>query len=327
MKEWSHKARGPRNCAIGVLVLVAVLGTSAVLLGANESVLLSSESGWDVPEDLAQGRPAAEVGTLEIRGLGRLSFDPAAITTLRPDIFMPGHFSVFDVLVYLSQSVGFELAYAFDEASQTHVIQSLSGLTGWWYDAHYEGGGFDKTVVRMDVFPVKDGMSIILYLEDPARLDAIQTHFREEVNRLAANEGTVVIPVVMLQSAATAAEFHDVVVTAHDARLDVFQPGTITLLDVLLSLGDLGALTGLGLEWRESDGEIAVVDGIYVVSIQSESFAPEVTGSCVLAHQVQGETIGEFLSPHSHTMSHIHLTADLEVLVSPEAVEWSWICL
>jgi hypothetical protein len=240
---------------------------------------------------------------------------------------MPGHFSVFDVLNYLSEAEGFELEYVFDEALQTYVIHSLSGLSGWWYDAHYEGGGFDKTVLRMDQFPVKDGMSILFYLEDPARLDGILTHFEEEVTRLAKSNGSVIIPLVTLQSSASTVEFRDVAVAAHDARSDAFQPGTITMLDVLLSLGEQGVLAELDLDWRDVDGDISIVDGYYVVSIQAESFAPEVTGSCVLTHQLQGDTIAEFLSPHTHTMSHIHLTADLEVLTSPEAVEWLWICL
>jgi len=327
MREWNQGARGLRLHYILILTITVVLGGQAIALGAGGTLLLTPDTGWDLPNGHVQGRLATEPGTLEIRGLGELSFDPAAITTLRPDIFLPGHFSVFDVLVHLAETNGFELDYEFDEQLQTHVIQSLSGLSGWWYDAHYEGGSFDKTVVRLDQLPVKDGMSILLYLEDPVRLDAIHQHFREEVARRAENGDVVVIPLVTLLSSTASVEFRDVVVTAHDVRADVFQANTITMLDVLMSLGDQGSLTELGLDWREEDGEILIVDGYYVVSIHAEGFSPETTGSCVLTHQISGETIAEYLSPHTHTMSHIHLTADLEVLVSPEAVEWLWICL
>ena len=327
MREWIHTIRNLRKHYAWGLSLVLITVMHVVVFSAGETLLLNADSGWDLPSGYAQGRPAAETGILEIRGLGELSFDPTAITTLRPDIFLPGHFSVFDVLVHLAETNGFELEYEFDEELQTHVIQSLSGLSGWWYDAHYEGGSFDKAVVRLDEFPVKDGMNIIVYLENPARLDAVYGHFREEVDRRAANGGVVIIPLVTLLSSTATAEFHDVAVTAHDARSDVFQAGVITMLDVLLSLGEQGALTELGLDWREQDGDILIVDGYYVVSVQAEGFAPETTGSCVLTHQISGETIAEFLSPHTHTMSHIHLTADLEVLVSPESVEWLWICL
>lgn len=327
MREWIHKVRSLRKHYASGFALILIIVMQVVVFSAGETLLLNADSGWRLLSGHAQGRPAAETGILEIRGLGELSFDPTAITTLRPDIFLPGHFSVFDVLVHLAETNGFELEYEFDEELQTHVIQSLSGLSGWWYDAHYEGGSFDKTVVRLDQFPVKDGMNIIVYLEDPARLDAIYGYFREEVDRRASNDGVVIIPLVTLLSSTATAEVHDVAVTAHDVRSDVFQAGVITMLDVLLSLGEQGALTELSLDWREQDGDILIVDGYYVVSVQAEAFAPETTGSCVLTHQISGETIAEFLSPHTHTMSHIHLTADLEVLVSPEAVEWLWICL
>lgn len=310
-----------------VLMLSALAGWQILALADGAAIQLGGDAGWTLDAAALHGRAPTQTGSMEIRGVGELTFDPSAISVLRSDVFLPGHFSIFDVLVHLSDTHGLELEYAFDESQQTYVIHSMRGLTGWWYDAHYEGGSFDKTVVRMDQFPVKDGMSIILYLEDPARLDAITEHYREEVTRLTANEGEIIVPSVVLQSSTLMTEFTDVTVTAHEARSDVFQPGTITMIDILLSLGEQGHLTELGIDWRDSDGDVAVVDGAYVVSIQSDEFSPAATGSCVLTHQIQGETIADYLSPHTHTMSHIHLTADLEVLVAPESVEWLWICL
>ena len=135
------------------------------------------------------------------------------------------------------------------------------------------------------------------------------------------------IPRVVLQSAIETVEFVDVTVVAHNSRSDVFQDGVLTVLDLLLSLGEDGFLESLELQWRAQDGELEIVDGYYVVAIEADGFAPESTGACVLTHQVKGETIFEYLSAHTHTLSHIHLTADLEVLLSPEVVEWLWICL
>jgi len=203
----------------------------------------------------------------------------------------------------------------------------MNGLEGWWYDAHYEGGSFDQTVVRMDQYPVKDATEILLYLENPVRLASIENHFRNEVDRLSANEGVIVIPRVTLRSATSEVVFEDVAVEAHGVRLDVFQPGWTTMLDVLLSLADRGEIDSMGLEWRVADGDIAIIDGYYVTSIVAGDFAPESVGSCVLTHQVGGNVISEYLAPHTHTMSHVHLTGDLEVLVSPESVEWLWVCL
>jgi len=311
----------------GLLVFSLIVIASAPLFGADAIDLPTASGEWTLPKVESIGRPASEPGLIEIRGAGELTFVPAAIETLRPDIFVEGQFSVFDILIHLAGNDLIELEYVFDEEAQTHVVQTINGLDGWWYDAHYEGGSFDRTVVRMDCFPVKDAMSIVLFLEDPDRLDAIHEHYREEVVRRGDNQQGLFVPRVTLRSAAETFEYVDLAVTAHDVRPDVFQPGTITMLDVLLSLGERGDLDALGLEWRAAEDDIAVIDGYYVISIAAGDFAPESTGSCVLTHQIGGATIQDFLSPHTHTMSHIHLTGDLEVLVAPEAVEWLWVCL
>ena len=148
MREWIHEASSLRKHYAPCCALILVLGIQAMAFSAGETSLLNLDSGWGLPDGTAQGRLATAAGILEIRGLGELSFDPSAITTLRLDIFMPGHFSVFDVLVHLADTGVIELEYGFDEELQTHVIQSLRGLSDWWYDAHYEGGSFDKTEER-----------------------------------------------------------------------------------------------------------------------------------------------------------------------------------
>ena len=327
MRERRRGSRGRQVSLAPILAFVLLLSSYVSSFGADVVILPTSDGGWSLSEGTAIGRSATEPGIVEVRGKGTLGFDPSAIATLRPDVFAPGHFSVFDVLVHLAQSGAVDLEYTFDGKRQTHVIASLNGLEGWWYDAHYEGGSFDRTVVRMDQFPVKDGMTIVVYLEDPERLAAIHEHFREEVARRDTNGGSVVVPTVTLRSSTDTIVFENVLVTAHDTRLDILQPGVVTMLDVLLSLGEQGRLTELGLEWRAEEDDITVIDAYYVVSITADEFAPERTGSCVLTHQIRGATIAGFLPPHAHTMSHVHLTADLEVLVSPEAVEWLWVCL
>jgi len=319
--------RGRRALTLAGLLALAAVALAPAELAADAVDLPRSESIWTLPEGVAIGRPPASSGTIEIRGAGDFVFDPSTIETLRPDIFDEGQFSVFDILVQLDEDGLIELEYTYDETAQTHIIQSLDGLDGWWYDAHYEGGSFDRTVVRIDCFPVKDAMSTVLFLEDPTRIEAIHSHYREEVERRGGNQQGVFVPLVVLRSAARTVEFADVAVTSHDVRPDVFKPGTITMLDVLLSLGDRGDLDRLGLEWRATEDDVEIVDGTYVVSIAAGDFAPQSTGKCVLTHQIGGAAIQQHLSPHTHTMSHIHLTGDLEVLVAPESVEWLWVCL
>ena len=320
------RSQALRRRWIGIVTLLVAFSQLAPAQAAETTPIDRDGAAWSLSTEIA-GRVPSQLGSIEIRGTGVLSFDPAQIATTRPDLFQTGSFSVFDVLVRLDELGEIDLEYVFDEELQTHVIRTLNDLDGWWYDAHYEGGSFDRTVVRIDQYPVKDRMSIVVYLEDSVRLEAIHAHFREEVARRASNDGMVAIPKITLRSSSDELVFKDITVTSHDVRPDVFQPGVVTMLDVLLSLGEQGLLTELDLEWRTEEAGISLVDGFFVVGIAAGPFAPEVSGACVLTHQIGGATIADHLSPHTHTMSHMHLTADLEAIVSPEAIEWLWICL
>jgi len=308
-----------------VLPLLLLTALSMHVLGDTES-LPAPGGQWTLAAERA-GRIPSAMGSIEIRGRGVLTFDPSEITALRDDVFRSGHFSVFDILVHLADSGEIDLEFAFDPEQETHVITSLNGLEGWWFDAHYEGGSFDRTVVRMDLFPVKDGMSIVLYLEDPERLAAIEEHFRDEIRRQDLNGEAMVIPRVILGSVTSERVFENVSVAPYGARSDVFQTGTVTMLDVLLSLGERGALDSLGIEWRAGEDDVETIDGYFVTSVGSAEFTPVATGACVLIHQIGGNAIDPYLAPHTHTMSHIHLTAGLEVLIAPESVDWLWTCL
>lgn len=307
---------------------VLCLGFAASAEKTNGLLLPSESGGWSPSvAGVHVGRAPSSPGSVEIRGTGTLEFDPTQIRTLRSDIFQPGHFSVFDALVHLADRGAIELEYQFDESADTYVIKTLNGREGWWYDAHYAGGRFERTVVRMDHYPVKDGMKILLYLEDPDRLTAIHKSFREEVDRCSENAGRLVIPKVTIRSPQSSLTFDEVVVTAHNVRADVFQSDVTTVLDILLSLGEQGKLSALKLSWRDRTEEKDPVDNYFVDHIAGEDFSPEIAGSCTFAHQVGSETLKGYLTPHIHTTSHIHLAADVEVIVSPEYVEWLWVCL
>lgn len=314
---------------LGLLISVATL--VAVGIGATAedagSGLLPSAGSWAPRAGAHVGRPPSNKGTVEIRGLGTFGFDPTQIQTLRKDVFRPGHFSVFDVLATLSKAGTIPMEYTYDETLGTYVILSLNGKSGWWYDAHYAGGAFERPVVRMDEYPVKDGMAIQLYLESPDRLAAIYKDFGEQVARLKSNGGRVVLPKVTVRSPQATLAFNDVTVTAHNVRADVFQAGVITVLDVLLSLGEQGRLSSVELTWRDRMENADPVDNYFVDGIQAEGYAIEAAGVCTYVHEVGSEALMGFLAPHGHTTSHVHLAADVEVLTSPEYVEFLWACL
>ncbi len=315
---------------IGRIALAMLAVVSAGFLGGSEGgdgVLLPDASGqWSIPGGIYAGRAPTAPGMVEIRGVRALSFDPAHIQTLRPDLFMEGYFSVFDVLVYLAERGDIQLAYVWDRAAATHRILSLNGLSGWWYDARYAGGEYERPVVRMDHFPVKDGMSIRLYLEQPDRLTAIHQSFRNEVKRRAANGGVVIIPEVTIRGPRWTLVAHDVIVAPTGTRSDVFRPGVVTALDVLLALGRDGVLTSVKLVWHDRLEDSDHVDSFMVHALRGGGHEALATDGCMFAHQTGSDVLEGFIVPHGHGSSHIHLSADLEPLVSPEHVRWTWLC-
>ncbi len=310
--------------AVSVVLLAGFLGWA----GEGEELLLPTDEGsWSIPAGIYAGRLPTAGGTVEIRGVGVLSFDPAAVRTSRPDLFTEGHFSVFDVLVHLAERGEIALEHRWDDDTATHAIVSLNGLSGWWYDARYAGGEFERPALRMDHFPVKDGMRIRLYLEAPERLAAIEESFRAEVERRTANGGRVIVPEVTIRGPRWTLVARDVVVEPTGVRPDVFQPGIVTALDVLLALGRDGVVSSLKLVWHDRLDGADHVDSFMVHALLAGAYEAPATKGCMLAHQTGSSVLEGFIIPHGHASSHVHLTADLEALVSPEYVRWTWLCL
>jgi hypothetical protein len=316
-----------------VLLVAALFGAALTLSPAlgnsegGEPVSLPDGAGsWAVFSDMRVDPIPTRSGSVEVRGVGSFTYDPTTMTTLRPDLFAEGRFSPFDVLVQLAARGEIELEYSYDEGQATFVVRSINGLDGWWYDVRLPGGALERTALRMDSYPIKDGAAIYLYLEDPERLAAIQASFREEAARLATNAGQVVVPVVTVKGPRATATFHDVVVTSHNVRPDVFRPGAITALDVLLSLGDLGSINGLDLTWHATVEDVADVNHYMVDWISLPDAPGEASPTCGYMAEAATEGLRGFLTPHSHATTRIHLSSDLELLVSPTYVEWQWLC-
>jgi len=321
-------SRKTTGCGMVVLVLLAgALVAFGLAVSAEEGagvVLPSCCGGWTPPAGAHAGQASSEKGSIEIRGLGTFPFDPSQIHALREGLFRPGQFSVFDVLVALAKAGTIPMEYTYDESMGTYLILSLNGKTGWWYDAHYAGGAFERPVVRMDEYPVKDGMAIQLYLESPERLAAIYKDYADQVARLKANAGRMIIPKVRVRAPQGTLTFEDVTVTAHNVRADVFQTGVVTVLDVLLSLGEQGKLESVTLSWRDRMESEVVVGNYYVDQIRTDGFSTVASESSTYMHEVGSTALVGFLTSHEHMTSHVHLASDVEVLTSPEYVEFQW---
>jgi len=271
------------------------------------------------PEESINGTLSTISSGINI-GSKNYKFKPEDVNTIRPEIFKPGYFSVFDVLVHLSEQGEIDLSYHFDENLDTHVIDSLNGEIYWWFDAYYSGGWNENHIHRFDLYPWKDGMTVKFYevhtQSGISRIEYAHKIWSEEVNRTQANNGTIIIPEVELDGKTFSIEYTDVEVTAHNLRSDMYQNGTITAIDVILSLGDLGLLE-YNLTWYEEIGTAEIVRSYWVDSINGET----AYGRCGFVYET-GDT-----SRKGFQGNHIHIPSDVRVINSPDYVWYFWLCI
>ncbi len=251
-------------------------------------------------------------GEIIISGVGTFDFDPHQIVTKRPDIFQPGHFSVFDIIAHLNETGRITVEYHFDEEMNTYVIDSLDGKQHWWYRVYYDGGWLESNVFRMDHYPVKDKMYIRIFETSSSEMNAIFEGFRDQIARNRLGE-KLIIPEVIIRGRQGTLSFKDVTVEAHNLRNDTFKAGVITAIDVILSLADQGKIS-YDLRWYAKIAGSEVKD-YYVDRINQD----EASGTCGFVYECGEKRFG--------FKNHIHLPSDIRVLNSPEYMEWFWICI
>ena len=299
------------GCAGHTVDPLTVGGPSATTL------LFPNDLGTWVPAETAAGHIPSATGRVEVVGVGKFTFEPEDVRTLSPDIFADGHFSLFDVLVHIHELGHIDLHYRFDSGLATHVIESIGGQPHWWYDAYYAAGWQENSVLRMDLYPWKDGTTLKVQPVTESYMSRIHSTFEQEVQRLAANDGQVVIPEVTIQDPTGTKVFRDVHVTPHGVRPDILQEGVITALDVLLSLGEQGQLSTVGLTWYSAINRADPIDHYFVERIDdAEAFS-----RCGYVYEVGPVEFSGFQG------SHIHVATDVRVLVSPDYAYWFWLCL
>jgi len=282
------------------------------------SLYLPQDGSWAFPKDTPTGRTPSHEGVLEIEGLGTFTFDPAEIQTVRPDIFAAGHFSLFDVLVHLADKGWYTLDYHYEECLETHVIEELNGQMNWWYRAKYAGGWYEINAYRMDMYPYKDGAHFRMRRHTEDYIGRLYNSFAEEVLRKSNNQGRTVIPEVRIGTAI----YNDVPISAHDARTDMLQPGTLTALDVLLSLADQEKINQLKLTWYGSLGEADPVDSFWVEQIDDGDGLSDQESSPAAGGWVYETGSLDFSGFQG---SHIHVPSDVRTIVSPEYMTWYWL--
>ncbi|MHC4174362.1 MAG: DNRLRE domain-containing protein [Planctomycetota bacterium] len=259
--------------------------------------------------DTSQPRDRASI---TIEDIGNFQFDPASVETTRPDIFKPGHFSIFDILVHLHEQGRIQLDYHFSDTMNTHVVNSINATPDWWHMAYYDGGWPEGNNFRMDHYPYKDKMTIRIQRSDPLKLDTIYSAFAEEVQRKQDNDGQVIIPAVTIRGKTFRLTFDDILVVPHNLRSDTFQDGVITAMDVIMSLADQGKIT-YDLQWYDSIGTAGIVRSYWVERINED----QASGRCGFVYET-GTVSGS-------RDNHIHIPSDWRVINSPRYGLWFWI--
>ncbi|UCG37287.1 MAG: hypothetical protein JSV64_03150, partial [Candidatus Bathyarchaeota archaeon] len=222
------------------------------------------------------------------------------------------HFSVFDVIAHLNELGEIDTMYHFDEDLNTHVVDSINGTENWWYSVHYDGGWDEFNAFRMDHYPVKDQMDILIYQTSSDEISAIHAGFRNQIARRGQSD-KIIIPEVTVIGTSKILRFTNVTVEAHNIRHDVFKLGVITALDVILSLADQGELT-FDIRWYATIGS-AEVKTYYVDRINDD----EASGRCGFVYECGERSFG--------FKNHIHLPSDIRVINAPEYMSWFWICI
>jgi len=317
--------KGKKNLYTAMTVIIFIMLLSGFVfldLNGPETIDPINVDARDGPEAPFERNPLdntlpVESGTIAVEEIGIFNFDPQMVPSVRSDIFNEGYFSVFDVLVYLHQTGQIQMVYEFSEELQTFIIRNINDIKDWWYVAYYDGGWPENNVWRMDLFPYKDGSHITLKKIDRDALDAIYATFSEEVQRTKDRGGEIVIPEVTIRGRATSQTFKNVRVFPHNLRNDYFTDGTITAIDVVLSLSEQGKITH-NLNWYESIGSAGIVKNYFVDSINGESSYDR----CGFVYEAGDDAFYGFRG------NHIHIPSDLRVLNSiPAYLEYFWICI
>jgi hypothetical protein len=139
--------------------------------------------------------------------------------------------------------------------------------------------------------------------------------FEQEIIRKQTNNGNVIIPAVTIKGTSDVHTFNNVPVTAHDLRNDMLQDSTITAMDVIMTMGELGMIS-YDLQYYEDIG-LAEVKNYFVERINGD----ESQGRCGFVYE-EGSNLYK-----GSKGNHIHIPSDIRVINSPEYIEYFWICL
>ncbi|NOY06040.1 MAG: T9SS type A sorting domain-containing protein [Chlorobi bacterium] len=292
--------------------------------------------------------PPVQESNVVIKGSGYV-FRPEEfqIKTVRPDVFAPGYYSFFDVLLAVAERNGIHIAYHWDDSCRTHFIDSVDGVPGdFWYHFSYDAGSGTQNElryrrqIRWDELLYQPGSWVQLVMGE--NLVELKKEFKEEIIR-EQDSGHVVSRVrisinpsdyrgnppgsgrVTVQKT-----FENVHVTSHDIRVNgrdslhrmPFQPGVVTAMDVLYSLVDSGKLTLVGKAYfTRLAGKVMESFRIREIGFPDVGSA-HASGRHGFVYTTGNGTFSR-LANSADRKQHVH--ADIHVIHAPDFAIWRWI--
>lgn len=295
------------------------------------SVLSTTQNLIDLPE-VAQ---ASLLGTL-------YDFNPADYdsSTVRPDIFAPGYYSMFDVILKVAKQNGIDIQYEFDTERSTHFITSVNGQAGsYWYRFSFDTNGKNNNEynyerkMRWDEVLWRPGAWV--WLTKGENLTSIKSEYRNEIER--ENNFGHLVPSVEIKINAsdfegnpegsgritTTKKYENISVTSHNLRSEgnenpyskPFQPGVTTALDIVMSMKDQGLLNAATSVFYNYFG------GTYIESYYLVELGFPDVGS---AH-ASGRQGFIYRAENGSPSQSFHITSDILVIHAPDFATWTWV--
>lgn len=282
--------------------------------------------------------------------MGRVfTFDPAETaikTSLRPDIFAPGYFSMFDVILAVAKKNGIRLSFTFDPRCMTYFIKTIDGRSGkYWYHFSYDAGSGNSSEInyrranRWDEALWRPGVWIKVV--EGENLDEIKAEYTEEIGR--ERQLGHVIPRVSISinpsnyrgnppasdRITVTRDFTNVKVTPHDVRgtgyaspyPKPFRPGVVTSLDILLSLQDQGQLNLVtGVFYTFFAGHY--INSYYVVEMGFPGIGTaHSSGRQGFVYVTENGTPNKL---PNNADGKLHMTSDINVVHAQDFNTWRW---
>jgi hypothetical protein len=279
------------------------------------------------------------------------TFDPDIMTvsTVRPDVFAPGYYSMFDVILTVAYWNGYSVDYYYDSTCATHFITKINGVSGnYWYHFSYDAGQGNAYEIqlrranRWDEALWRAGAWIkVVEGEDLAgiRQEYVEEMTREKASghlipnvRFSINPSTFQGNPPGSGRVTVSREFSNVLVAPHNLRAlgypsphsKPFQPGVVTSLDIPLSLADQGLLdTAMAVFYTQFAGNH--IDSYYLVGLGFPGVGmAHASGRQGFVYVTENGTYNQL--PNGADPK-LHMTSDINVLHAPDFSYWRWIQL